>query len=153
MTTAAHGALDALPAGQRDRFLALGHEVFFARGTRIFEEGRKADRFWIIRSGAVALDLHVPGRHSPIIETIGPGELLGWSWMFAPYRWHLGAQTLGPVRAHEFDATAVHELCEEDSVLGQAWVSGVASVIAQRLKSARTRLLDLYGPYGSGAAL
>lgn len=97
------------------------------------------------------LDLHVPGRRSPLVERLGPGDLLGWSWLFPPYVWHLGAETLSPVRATEFDAEAVRRLCREDPELGHALVLGCAEVIAHRLTSARTRLLDLYAPYGSGA--
>src|SRR5690242_13087346 len=72
------GLLSALKTEHRERLMALAHDVSFPSGGRIFEEGRKADRFWIIRTGAVTLDLHVPGRRAAVIETLGPGELIGW---------------------------------------------------------------------------
>jgi CRP-like cAMP-binding protein len=149
MTTSAH-LLDALPAGSRERLLRLGREVTFPAGALIFKEGRIADRFWIIRNGTVALNLHVPGRRPPTVETIGPGDLLGWSWLFPPYVWHFGAQARSPVIADEFDAGTVRVLCEEDLALGYGLMHGVAGVIADRLTATRMRLLDLYGPYGSG---
>ncbi|MGI5466623.1 Crp/Fnr family transcriptional regulator [Streptomyces sp. CA-132043] len=142
--------LGGLPENQRRKLMALGREVSFPAGTRIFEEGRKADRFWIIRSGAVKLDLHVPGRRSAVIETLGEGDLLGWAWLFPPRTWHLGAEALSPVRAWEFDAEVVRGLCHEDPVLGRDLVLACAEVIGHRLRCARTRLMDLYGPYGSG---
>lgn len=145
------GLLGTLPTDHLGRLTELSREVSFPGGARIFEEGTKADRFWVIRTGAVNLDLHVPGRRSPLVERLGPGDLLGWSWLFPPYVWHLGAETLSPVRATEFDAEAVRRLCREDPELGHALVLGCAEVIAHRLTSARTRLLDLYAPYGSGA--
>ena len=37
------------------------------------------------------------------IETIEAGEVLGWSWLFPPYRWHFDARALAPVRATAFD--------------------------------------------------
>ncbi|MFI6845196.1 cyclic nucleotide-binding domain-containing protein [Kitasatospora sp. NBC_00085] len=149
MTLAYRGFLGALPPGRRDRLAALGHDVSFPAGTRIFEEDGVADRFWVIRSGLVALDVHVPGRRAAVVETLGEGDLLGWSWLFEPYRWHLGAQTRGTVLAAEFDAERVRLACAGDPAFGLAVTHGVAAVIARRLKATRTRLLDLYGPPGA----
>ncbi|MEU0600903.1 cyclic nucleotide-binding domain-containing protein [Streptomyces sp. NPDC006393] len=140
----------ALPAGHRERLMDVGREVCFDVGSRLFEEGRHADRFWIVRTGTVALDLHVPGRRPAVIESVGHGELLGWSWHFPPYVWQLGAEAMSPVRAHEFDADAVRMLCAGDPELGRAVAVWVGKVVAHRLQSARVRLLDLYAPYGSG---
>ncbi|WP_073951330.1 Crp/Fnr family transcriptional regulator [Streptomyces kebangsaanensis] len=141
----------ALPAEHRARLMSLAHEVSFDADTRLFEEGRHADRFWIIKTGTVALDLHVPGRRAAVIESLGHGELVGWSWHFPPYVWQLGAEAASPVRAYEFDADAVRKLCDEDPEFGRAVAVWVGKVVAHRLQSARIRLLDLYAPYGSGA--
>ncbi|MEU9044637.1 MULTISPECIES: cyclic nucleotide-binding domain-containing protein [unclassified Kitasatospora] len=150
MTVVRHGFLGALTPAHRDRLLAFAHEASFPGGTRIFEEGGTADRFWIVRSGLVALDVHVPGRRAAVVETLGQGELLGWSWLFEPYRWHLGAQCRDDVTAYEFDAELVRVVYDEDPAFGLALTHCVAQVIARRLKATRTRLLDLYGPPGSG---
>lgn len=144
------GRFGALSAEQLRKLMALSCEVSFPPGQRIFEEGQKADRFWIIRSGAVQLDLRVPGRRPAVIETLGHGDLLGWAWIFPPHSWHLGAEALSTVRAWEFDAEAVRDLCHEDPALGRDLVLACAEVIGDRLRCARTRLLDLYGPHGSG---
>ncbi|WP_142218096.1 cyclic nucleotide-binding domain-containing protein [Streptomyces sp. SLBN-118] len=138
--------LNVLPPEGRDRLMELAEERTFPAGTRIFEEGGRADRFWIIRTGAVDLDLHVPGRRAAVVERLGPGDLLGWSWLFSPRSWHLGAQAVTPVRTMEFDAVKVRALCDDDPEFGLALTHRIAEVIAHRLKSARGRLLDLYGP-------
>ncbi|MDX6328486.1 MAG: hypothetical protein QOI83_869 [Streptomycetaceae bacterium] len=148
MTTTTN-LLDVLPPDSRERLMELAREVSFPAGTRIFEEGSRADRFWIIQSGSVTLDLHVPGRQAAAVETLGPGDLLGWSWLFPPYSWHLGAEARVQVGAMELDATVVRALCEADPVLGRAIFRSVGEIVANRLQGARTRLLDLYGPYGS----
>lgn len=145
-------ALGALPVAHRARLLDAAHDVCRPRGTRLFEEGGHADRFWVVRTGTVALDLRVPGRAAPVVETLGHGELVGWSWLFPPYVWQLGAEVTNPMRAHEFDAVAVRALCAEDPALGAAVARWVGAVLARRLQAARTRLLDLYAPYGSGPA-
>jgi CRP-like cAMP-binding protein len=140
----------ALPAEHRERLLRVAREVQIPQNTRLFEEGGHADRFWIIRSGTAALDMHVPGRRAPVVETLGIGDLVGWSWLFEPFVWHLGAQTVTAVQAYEFDAVAVRLMCLDDPEFGRAVEHWVGRVLAHRLQAARTRLLDLYGPYGSG---
>ncbi|MEV0444700.1 cyclic nucleotide-binding domain-containing protein [Streptomyces spectabilis] len=151
MTMSSTRMLRALPDDHRARLLRVAREVTIPQDTRLFEEGGRADRFWVVRSGTVTLDMHVPGRRSPVIESIGFDELVGWSWLFPPYVWQLGAVATTPVRAYEFDATAVRALCESDPRLGAAVGQWVGKVLAHRLQSARTRLLDLYAPYGSGS--
>ncbi|KAB1990470.1 cyclic nucleotide-binding domain-containing protein [Streptomyces triticiradicis] len=140
----------ALEPVYRERLMRLAREVSFDAGARLFEEGGRADRFWIVRTGTVGLDLHVPGRRPDPIETLGHGELIGWSWHFPPYLWQLGAEAMSPVRAWEFDAEAVRALCDEDPEFGRAVAVWVGLVVAQRLHASRVRLLDLYAPYGSG---
>ncbi|GGZ20367.1 cyclic nucleotide-binding domain-containing protein [Streptomyces poonensis] len=145
--------LQALPAEHQQRLMRFAQEVSFPQGARIFEEGGRADRFWIIRTGAVDLDMRVPGRRATVIDTLRHNELVGWSWLFAPHTWHLGAEAASPVRAWEFDATAIRSLCQEDPVFGASVALWVGGVLAHRLRSTRTRLLDLYAPYGSGSLL
>lgn len=142
--------LEALPAQGRSRLLASAREVSFPAGRRMFEEGRHADRFWVVRTGSVRLDLRVAGRPAAVVETLVPGDLVGWSWLFPPYEWHLGAETLSPVRALEFDAEQVRSLCDEDPLLARAITQRIAEIVAHRLQRTRTRLLELYGPYALG---
>ncbi|MDC0765382.1 Crp/Fnr family transcriptional regulator [Streptomyces sp. HD] len=139
----------ALPVEHRERLLRVGREVDFPPGTRLFEEGGHANRFWIIRDGTTALDMHVPGRRPPVVETLGVGDLVGWSWLYEPYVWQLGAQTLTPLRAHEFDAVAVRLMCLDDPEFGRAVEHWVGRVLAHRLNAARARLVDLYGIPGT----
>ncbi|MGW7210626.1 cyclic nucleotide-binding domain-containing protein [Streptomyces sp. NPDC054837] len=150
---AAAGMLQALPAEHRRRLMRFAREVSFAQGARLFEEGGRADRFWVIRTGSVDLDMRVPGRRAAVIDTLRHDELIGWSWLFAPHAWHLGAAATSPVRAYEFDAVAIRSMCRDDPALGASVTQWVGDVLAHRLQAARTRLLDLYAPYGSGSLL
>jgi hypothetical protein len=97
--------------------------------------------------------MRVPGRRAAVIETLRHNELIGWSWLCAPHAWHLGAEATSPVRAYEFDAVTVRSMCQDDPALGASVAQWVGGVVAHRLHSARTRLLDLYAPYGSGSHL
>ncbi|MER5599954.1 cyclic nucleotide-binding domain-containing protein [Streptomyces sp. NPDC002265] len=151
ITVPAPTMLRALPAEHRQRLMRVAREVSFPQGARLFEEGGRADRFWIVRSGAVELDMRVPGRRAAVVETLRHNELVGWSWLFGPHVWHLGAVATTPVRAYEFDATAVRLMCQDDPTLGNTVTPWVGDVLAHRLRSARACLLDLYAPSGAGS--
>ncbi|MEV0173535.1 cyclic nucleotide-binding domain-containing protein [Streptomyces sp. NPDC050803] len=150
MTTAITPRLTrTLSAEYRGRLMGLAHEARYPAGTRLFDEGSRAGLFWIVRSGAVTLDVRPPGRRPVALETLGCGELLGWSWLSPSYRWRFGAQTVGPVHAHEFHAAAVRRMCADDPAMGRAVALWVAEAEARRLTATRARLLDLDTPYGS----
>ncbi|MFD9031027.1 cyclic nucleotide-binding domain-containing protein [Streptomyces sp. NPDC059567] len=140
----------ALSADHRDRLLQHARPVDLPEGTRLFEENGYADRFWIMRTGTVTLDVRVPGKRPAVIDSVSAGELLGWSWLFEPYRWHFGAEAMTRVRADEFDAVTVRMMMDADPSFGSALGHVVGQMLAHRLFSARVRLLDLYAHHGSG---
>ncbi|MEU0473575.1 cyclic nucleotide-binding domain-containing protein [Streptomyces olivaceus] len=142
--------LTALPLPQRERLTALAREVSFPEDDRIFEAGERADRFWVIRSGAVSLTQQVTAVQQVTVASLGVGDLLGWSWLFPPYEWDFGAEAFSPVRAYEFDASTVLTLCEEDPQLGIALVRSVAEILAHRLEDTRGRLMEHYTLHGRG---
>ena len=112
ITTPAPSMTRALDAEQRQRLMLLAREVSFPQGARIFEEGARADRFWIVRTGTVELDMRVPGRRPVVIESLRHNELLGWSWLFSPHVWHLGAEAMTPAgRCPSGSATSSPTAC------------------------------------------
>ncbi|SNX56181.1 hypothetical protein SAMN06272735_0627 [Streptomyces sp. TLI_55] len=124
--------------------MTLAREVSFPEDARIFEAGGTADRFWVIRSGAVSLDQQVTSVQRVTVASLGAGDLLGWSWLFPPHQWDFGAVAFSPVRAYEFDAAAVLGLCEEDPALGMVLVRSVAEILAHRLEMTRGKLMEQY---------
>jgi CRP-like cAMP-binding protein len=140
-----------MSAGHFDRLATVARCDDFPAGDRLFEEGGPADRFWLIRSGRVVLDLHVPGRGGLIIESLEPGTVLGWSWLFPPYEWRFGSVAVEPVRALAFDAGAVRIMCAADPALGYELTRRFAAIMLDRLQNTRMRLLDLYGAPAGGA--
>ncbi|MCX5195133.1 cyclic nucleotide-binding domain-containing protein [Streptomyces sp. NBC_00249] len=135
-----------LSAEHRRRLMEHAREVNFDESARIFDEGGRADTFWIVRSGTVTLEIPMPGHRAAPVESLGPGELVGWSWLFPPYVWQLSAEAMTPVRAYEFDGTTVRLLMDADPAFGSAVGHWVGRVLAVRLHQTRTRLLDLYAP-------
>jgi CRP/FNR family transcriptional regulator, cyclic AMP receptor protein len=142
---ATHPFLHGMPSDQLSVLAEAACDVTFPARHRLFEDGGSANRFWLIRSGHVALDLHVPGEGPVIIETIGMGELLGWSWLFPPYKWAFGAMTAGAMEAFEFDAPMVRERCAAYPELGYEFNQRITRVLAKRLQATRIRLISRSG--------
>jgi CRP/FNR family cyclic AMP-dependent transcriptional regulator len=142
---AAHPFLHGMSAEQLGMLAEAARDVSFTARQRLFEDGGNATRFWLIQSGHVSLDLHVPGEGPVVIETIGMGELLGWSWLFPPYKWAFGAVAATAVEAFEFDAPAVRECCAADPGIGYELNQRVTRVLAKRLQVTRIRLLARSG--------
>lgn len=140
-----HEFFQGMAPGHLDRLAAVARHEDVPAGHRFFEEGEPADRFWLIQAGRVVLDLHVPGRGGLIIESLGHGTVLGWSWLFPPYEWRFGAVAVESVGAFVFDAEAVRMMCAADTALGYELTRRFAAIMLDRLQNTRVRLLDLYG--------
>ncbi len=127
-----------------------GRNVQFAEGETLFREDAAADVFYLLRHGSITLETYVPGRGPVTIETLTAGEVVGWSWLFPPHRWHFDARALSLVRAVEFDTTCLRDKLLHDSELGFDLMSRFAQVLQQRLRWTRMRLLDVYGDVLAG---
>lgn len=119
--------------------------VRFEQDQQIFREGDRAEHFYFIRDGLVSIELVVPHKGFAILQTLTAGDVLGWSWLTQPYRWHFGARALRRTQALDFDGKCLREKCEEDHDLGYEILKRFTSVVTERLDSARLQLLDLYG--------
>ena len=111
----------------------------------IFQEGGEADRFFLVHSGLVALQTFAPGLGVATIQTIGGGEVLGWSWLMPPYQWHFSAVTVEPMEAAVLCAATLRDRMEENHDFGYAILMRMTPVILERLQSTRLRLLEPYG--------
>jgi CRP/FNR family transcriptional regulator, cyclic AMP receptor protein len=137
--------LAGLSADELALLAGCASNVHFDEGEVLFREGDAANSFYVVRHGSVALELHVPARGGMTIETIEAGEVLGWSWLFPPYRWHFDARALSSIRATAFDGECLRGKCEDDPALGYDLMKRFAQVLMERLQWTRLRLLDVYG--------
>jgi CRP/FNR family cyclic AMP-dependent transcriptional regulator len=117
----------------------------FRGGAYVFREGDPADRFFLIRRGEVALEVHAPGSAPHVIDTIGAGEVVGWSWLFEPFRWQFDARAISPTRMVGFDGACLRGKCDADHELGYQLMRRFASTMLERLQATRLQLLDIYG--------
>ncbi|BDT91606.1 hypothetical protein IFM12275_15820 [Nocardia sputorum] len=140
----AFGRLAALSREELHTLAGAGRDVAFPAGHQVIAEGGQADRCWLIRRGRIVLDAQVPGRGAVVLQTLSGGDLLGWSWLVPPFRWHFGAVTAEPVEAIEFDARTLAELADQDPRFGRALALMLFEALLERLQATRARLLDLY---------
>ena len=126
--------------------LAVGcaANVRFNAGELIFREGRPADHFYLVRAGRIALETYALGRGSLTVQTLGDGDILGWSWLVPPYNSRFDARAAEVTRAIGFDGKCLREKCEEDHELGYELQKRVIAVLGEYLDATRFRLLDLY---------
>ncbi|HEU4423231.1 MAG TPA: cyclic nucleotide-binding domain-containing protein [Pilimelia sp.] len=126
------------------RLSQCARRSMFHGGAQIFEEGGRADRFWVIQRGAVRLYAHVPAKGDVPVETLGAHAVLGWSWLFHPYRWNFTATAVENTHTVEFNAARVREMCDSEPEFGYELTRRFMKVIANRLRHTRRRLVDLY---------
>jgi CRP/FNR family transcriptional regulator, cyclic AMP receptor protein len=135
-------------AGLEPRHLALiagcGLNEAVPAGTRLFREGAPAERFYLIRHGAIALEVDAPGRGALVIETLHAGEVVGWSWLFDPYRWQFDGRVTEPSRVVAFDGRCLRGKCDDDHELGYQLMRRFAAATVERLQATRLQLLDVY---------
>lgn len=117
----------------------------FEPDTYLLREHEPAGAFYLIRSGTVALQGASPGRDARTFMTLGEGDLLGWSWLVEPYRWHYDARAVTPVHTVHFDAGTLRERMERDPALGYDLLKRFTALIVERLQAARLQALDIYG--------
>ena len=117
----------------------------FSADELIFKEGDQANRFYLIQKGRVALECYTKKSGNALIQIIGSGDVLGWSWLFPPYFWHFNARALEPTEAVFIYATPLREECESDHELGYELLKRMAEIMLTRLQATRRQLLRLNG--------
>jgi CRP/FNR family cyclic AMP-dependent transcriptional regulator len=128
-----------------EKVRALAAEsVEFAPGTFIFRDGHDAHALYLLCAGRVALELNVPTRGPIQLEDLRAGDILGLSWLFPPYRWHLDARAVEPVRAFAIDGAVLRDRMRDDAALGNVLATRLLRYTYDRLERVRLQRLDLY---------
>ena len=135
--------------GLDDETLALiagcGRNVRFDAGQYLFREDGPADTFYVLRHGAVTLEVRAPARRPLVIETLHDGDVAGWSWLVPPYRWAFDARASEPTAAVALDGACLRGKCAEDPAMGFDLMQRFSQVMVERLQATRLRLMDVYG--------
>ena len=145
---AAHPFLEGLQPAHLDKLAALAGMVSFEPDQIIFREGDASSFFYLIVSGKVALEIAAPNRFISI-QTLSGGDELGWSSLLDRVDKQFRARSVTVVRALAFDGTRVVACCDEDREFGYILLRKILAIVAERLRSTRMQLLDVYAKKGA----
>lgn len=126
------------------RLAAIAREERFAQGAFLMREGSEAETLFLVESGLVALEVHVPGKGPVRLESLRGGDIVGLSWLFSPYRWRLDAKAALPTTVLAIDARRLREWMDEDAETGRAVATRLVGQLYERLERVRMQRLDLY---------
>jgi CRP-like cAMP-binding protein len=115
----------------------------FKAGDVLFREGEPASQFFLIQSGKIALEVHEPANGTMQVQTLGAGEVLGWSWLFAPFVWHFQARAIEPTNVIILSGAHLLGAAERHHEFGYELMKRVAQVVIRRLQNTRKQLLAL----------
>jgi CRP/FNR family transcriptional regulator, cyclic AMP receptor protein len=141
---AEHPFFNGLPSDYLHLLVGCASNVRFNAGDYICHEGDEADQFYVVRQGKVAVEIHDHLRGAITVQTIGEGEILGWSWLFPPYRWHFDARVVDLTRAIALNGECLRTKSEQDYGLGYELLKRFSLILTQRLEATRLQLLDVY---------
>jgi len=141
---AEHPFVRGLDSRYIDLLVSCASNVRFQPGEFIFREGGDAEQFYLLRHGRAAIEIYAAERGSITVMTVGEGEVLGWSWLFPPYRWMFDAKALELTRAIALDGKCLRGKCDADHELGYELMKRSVQVAEQRLQATRLQLLNLY---------
>lgn len=141
---AEHPFLQGLTKDHLDLITGCASNVRFEVDNMLFRENDEAKQFYVIRSGKVGIEMHVPGRGVVTIQTLGEGDILGWSWLFPPYRWLFSARAVELTRVIALDGVCLRNKCEIDHNLGYELLKRFSLLLEDRIQAMRIQLLDLY---------
>ncbi len=142
---AEHPVFRGLDAAARARLAAEARDLRLPAGAFLFREGEAAETLHLLREGDVAIEIACPGRDALVVETLHPGEVLGWSWLAPDHKAMSDARALSDVRTLALDAARLRALCEAEPAIGYAMFKHWLPHLMARLRAQRLQLLDLYG--------
>ena len=138
----AHPFLEGCSSNFLNHLEEFARDVDFNEGDTILREGDYADRFYLICTGTVSLESATNGSPGINIQSLGPGDVLGWSWMYAPYEWHFTARATSQCHAVELNAASLLIRAEEDRAFGYELMKRLSKHLIHRLQATRERLVS-----------
>ncbi|MBZ0281594.1 MAG: cyclic nucleotide-binding domain-containing protein [Anaerolineae bacterium] len=141
---AKHPFFDGLEPHYLELLTGCASNMRFKVGETVFREGDEAQQFFVIREGIIRLEVFAPGRGEITIQTVDANDIVGWSWLFPPYRWHFTGRATTPLRVIALDGECLRGKCEQDHSLGYEFLKRFSHLMMDRLQATRLQLLDLY---------
>lgn len=149
-----------VPREKLAQLATMGSEMVFRDGDVLFRQGDPAGYLYAVLEGEVDLQVSpgspdaspgsdtgepaAAGGRSLVVETIGPGQDLGWSALVRPYLWSATARSRGGCRCLVLSAPDFRVMMDQDPEVGYAVSKGLNEVISQRLRHRTQKLIRLW---------
>ena len=118
------------------------------KGQILFRQGEHADKFYVVRSGRISLQM--PAIMGPPLEiqAVDEDQVLGWSWLISPYKWNFQTKAEDDSELLQFDGAAILARCEQEPKFGYELLKKFAGLMSVRLNAARQKMMDEWNPVG-----
>ena len=118
------------------------------KGQILFLQGEHADKFYVVRSGRISLQM--PAIMGPTLEiqAVDEDQVLGWSWLISPYQWNFQTKAEEDVELLQFDGVAILARCEQEPKFGYELLKKFAALMSVGLNAARQKMMDEWSPAG-----
>ena len=140
-----HPFFSDYPKDYLETISGCGRNAAYKAGESIAKEGDPADYFFLITRGRVRIEMQQPAGKAISIQTLSDGEIIGWSWIFPPYKWSFHVHAITDVGVIAMDGACLRQKCETDHTLGYTLMKSFASILSERLKHSRYQCMDVYG--------
>lgn len=140
-----HSFGSGLPPAAIRMLAGIAKPCDFKAGEYLWKQGDHAKVLYLIDSGQIALEILVPHQGPLQIETVGAGEVLGWSCLLEPYRWHFDARTMEDVSALVLEGQHLRQECDDQPAVGYRVLKQLTPLLEVRLQKMRLRILELNG--------
>ena len=114
----------------------------------VFHTGDRAHHFYLVASGHVSIEVAAIEGPSLQLQDLGPGMVLGWSWLIPPNRWSFQARAKTPIDIIEINGDAVLAECERNPKFGYELLKRFSALMSERLQHARQRMIEEWRPAG-----
>lgn len=138
----AHPFFRGMNAEHISMMLEGASEREFMAGDFLFRAGEPANKFFFILDGTIAIESSNRAGARTIVQSVGGGEVLGWSWLYPPFVWHLDARVIEHADCLVLDGAHLLIAAERDHDFGYDLMKRVAQVLIQRLNHAARKLRE-----------
>ncbi|MEO1061401.1 MAG: Crp/Fnr family transcriptional regulator [Actinomycetota bacterium] len=136
-------ALAELPDEHLAIIAGFARHEEIGEGELLTASGEPADRFFVVRRGRFFVEIPAAGVGRLLIDSAGPHQIVGWSWLSPPYRWHFDTRAAEPGLVVAVDAAATRDAMEADHHVGYSMLRCFSALAIDRLLHTRLRLLDV----------
>jgi CRP-like cAMP-binding protein len=117
-------------------------------GQILFLQGQNADKFYVVRSGRIAIQMPAIMGPTLQIQALDKDHILGWSWLISPYKWNFQTKAEEDSVLLQFDGAAILTRCEQEPKFGYELLKRFAALMSEGLNAARQKMMDEWNPDG-----